>query len=137
MCKQIRPSGGGGVAGRVPATSYFLVSAVFHYLAPPWRYCSSPGRGKAEQILAAVATGIGISVLDRHRATKLCPAGVLVRRFAAPRPHTELALIWPSTHQSAVLRSFIRTCQQGRPISASPAAADSATPAANRGSQIK
>jgi DNA-binding transcriptional LysR family regulator len=64
---------------------------------------------EAEQILAAVASGTAIAVLDRHRAAKLCPSNVLIRRFAAPRPHTELTLIWRSTCQSAVLTSFIRT----------------------------
>jgi DNA-binding transcriptional LysR family regulator len=66
---------------------------------------------EAEHILVAVANGAGIAVLDRRRATKLRPAGVLVRRFAAPRPHTELALIWRNSHQPAVLTSFIRSCR--------------------------
>lgn len=64
---------------------------------------------EAEQILAAVASGTGIAILDYHRAAKLRPAGVLIRRFARPRPYAELAVIWRSTHQSAVLALFVET----------------------------
>ncbi|MBO2450843.1 LysR family transcriptional regulator [Actinomadura barringtoniae] len=62
---------------------------------------------EAESILAAVNDGVGIAVLDRGRAEKLRPRGVLVRRFAAPAPTAGLAIAWRPADRSPALARFL------------------------------
>jgi DNA-binding transcriptional LysR family regulator len=76
--------------------------------APPDIVLEEP---EAEQILAAVANGHGITILDRRRAEKLRPPHVVIRRFAAPRPTSQLALAWRTTDPAPALRAFVRTCR--------------------------
>jgi DNA-binding transcriptional LysR family regulator len=67
-----------------------------------------------EQILAAVAAHVGISVLERARATRLCPPGVTLRRFADPAPKCGLALAWRSEDTNPVLRAFVTSCRRAQ-----------------------
>ncbi len=67
---------------------------------------------EAEHILAAVSAGMGVTVLGRWRATKLRPNGVVLRRFAAPRPTIGLWLAWRDGDANPALTSFVRTCRQ-------------------------
>jgi DNA-binding transcriptional LysR family regulator len=48
----------------------------------------------AENILAAVAAGTGVAVLDRHRALRLRLPGVVVRRFSGEIPRASFGLAW-------------------------------------------
>lgn len=66
----------------------------------------------AEHILSEVAKGVGVAVLDEHRATKLLPPGVCVRRFADPAPTTTLAVAWlPESARSSMTNRFIEMCR--------------------------
>lgn len=82
---------------------------------------------EAEQILAAVRAGAGAAVLDRHRAEKLRPPQVVIRRFAEPRPATRVGLAWRSADSSPVVRAFRDLCRElapaRHPSVAPPAAA--------------
>ncbi|GLV73418.1 LysR family transcriptional regulator [Streptomyces hygroscopicus] len=67
---------------------------------------------EAEHILREVARGVGIAVLDEHRATKLAPAGVCVRRFVEPVPATTLVISWlPQSTRSPLVNHFIEICR--------------------------
>lgn len=66
----------------------------------------------AEHILSEVAKGVGIAVLDEHRATKLLPQGACVRRFVDPAPTTTLAVAWlPESERSPITNRFIEMCR--------------------------
>jgi DNA-binding transcriptional LysR family regulator len=69
-----------------------------------------------EQILAAVSTGIGVSVLERRRATRLRPPKVTLRRFAEPVPTSGLAAAWRRGESSPTLDAFLIECRRMRPI---------------------
>lgn len=71
-----------------------------------------------EQILAAVGTGIAISILERRRATRLCPANVTLRRFADPVPTAELAIAWRTGEATPILTAFLDGCRSMRPADA-------------------
>lgn len=66
----------------------------------------------AEHILREVARGVGIAVLDEHRARKLCPTGVCVRRFEDPVPTASLAVVWRPDAIPAPLGRFIEVCRE-------------------------
>ena len=62
---------------------------------------------EAEQILAAVADGVGISVLDERRARKLCPDGVTLIPFADKPPTSTVSLVWLSAKPKLLVTSFV------------------------------
>ncbi|MEJ1193181.1 LysR family transcriptional regulator [Pseudarthrobacter sp. CCNWLW207] len=68
---------------------------------------------EAEHMLRQVANGVGIAVLDEHRAEKLCPPGVRVKHFQDPAPTTTLVVAWSrdAAHSSAAQR-FISMSRQ-------------------------
>lgn len=66
----------------------------------------------AEHILREVARGVGIAILDRQRARKLCPAGVRVLRFVHPAPTTTLMAAWRPVAAHGRVEQFIAVCQQ-------------------------
>lgn len=66
----------------------------------------------AEHILAAVASGIGITILDITHATKLRPEGVQVRRFAPPVPTADVGIAWVNRRSSqSALGRFVALCR--------------------------
>ena len=65
----------------------------------------------AERLLAAVAAGSGVCVLDSPRAFKLRPRGVVLRRFARPSPTSEFGLAWNPRRVFPLLESFIAHCR--------------------------
>ncbi|CAN5600965.1 LysR family transcriptional regulator [soil metagenome] len=67
---------------------------------------------EAEHILFEVARGVGIAVLDQHRATKLCPDTVTVRRFVDPVPTTALVLAWRPADAGSPVHRFVEICHQ-------------------------
>lgn len=69
---------------------------------------------EAEHILAAVAEGMGVTVLDRHRAEKLQPPGIELRPFAPPVPTAHLGVAWRADDDSAVLAQFLACCREHR-----------------------
>lgn len=71
----------------------------------------------AEHILREVANRVGIALLDEHRARKLCPPGVCVRRFVDPVPTTTLVLAWRLDATHAPVDRFVEVCREGlRPV---------------------
>lgn len=68
---------------------------------------------EAEHMLRQVANGVGIAVLDEHRAEKLCPPHVRVKHFHDPAPTTTLVVAWSrdAAHSSATQR-FISMCRR-------------------------
>jgi DNA-binding transcriptional LysR family regulator len=66
---------------------------------------------EAEQILAVVAGGIGLSVLDRRRSQKLCPPGVALRPFAGTPPTIAVSVAWHTRDRSATVRQFVGWCR--------------------------
>ncbi|WP_190812962.1 LysR family transcriptional regulator [Saccharopolyspora pogona] len=66
----------------------------------------------AEHILREVANGVGIAVLDEHRAGKLCPPGVRVRRFVEPVPTSTLVVAWRPGAAHAPVDRFIELCRE-------------------------
>ncbi|MGW5696807.1 LysR family transcriptional regulator [Streptomyces asiaticus] len=66
----------------------------------------------AEHILREVAGRVGIAVLDEHRARKLCPPGVCVRRFVEPVPTTTLVVAWRPRAGHASVDRFIELCRE-------------------------
>ncbi|MGW3954756.1 LysR family transcriptional regulator [Streptomyces sp. NPDC004752] len=68
---------------------------------------------EAEHILREVAHGVGIAVLDEHRAARHCPPGVRVRPFVSPAPTTTLVVSWlPGSTRSPVVNRFIELCRR-------------------------
>ena len=65
----------------------------------------------AEHILPEVANRVGIAVLDEHRARKLCPPGVQVRRFFDPVPTAALVVAWRVDAARAPVDRFIEFCR--------------------------
>ena len=58
-----------------------------------------------EQVLRAVAAGVGVAVMIGARLASLRPPGVVVRRFVSPAPTVGLALAWrPSVAPPAAAR---------------------------------
>ncbi|ASQ91829.1 FAD-dependent oxidoreductase [Streptomyces sp. 11-1-2] len=66
----------------------------------------------AEHILREVTGRVGIAVLDEHRARKLCPPGVRVRRFVEPVPTTTLVVAWRPRAGNAPVDRFIELCRE-------------------------
>ncbi|MER6525865.1 LysR substrate-binding domain-containing protein [Streptomyces sp. NPDC001508] len=66
----------------------------------------------AEHILREVAGHVGIAVLDEHRARKLCPPGVCVRRFTEPVPTSTLVVAWRPNAAQAPVDRFIELCRE-------------------------
>lgn len=66
-----------------------------------------------EHILREVARGVGIAILDEHRARKLCPPGVCVRRFVEPVPTSTLVVVWRPGTTSASVDRFVEMCREG------------------------
>ncbi|HWE89178.1 MAG TPA: LysR family transcriptional regulator [Pseudonocardiaceae bacterium] len=71
---------------------------------------------ESEQILAAVAAGAGLSVLDRTRAVKLCPPGAVVRPFAGVPPLVSVALAWRRDDAAVPIRRFVSFTRARRPL---------------------
>lgn len=64
-----------------------------------------------DQILRAVARGVGVSVITASRAQSLQHPGVVVRRFAAPEPMAGLALAWRDADTSPQLARFVEVAR--------------------------
>jgi DNA-binding transcriptional LysR family regulator len=64
-----------------------------------------------EHILAAVAAGVGVSVLDRDRARTLRPPGVSVRRFRTP-PTAEYGIAWTAHTEGTPVAAFVDACRE-------------------------
>jgi DNA-binding transcriptional LysR family regulator len=62
---------------------------------------------EADQVMAQVADGVGISVLDHARAARLAPEGVVVLPFADP-PRVSINLAWRRDAPSPAVRQLIR-----------------------------
>ena len=75
---------------------------------PPSVTASEPD---PEHLLAAVAAGAGVCVLDAQRAARLRPSGVVVRRFARPAPTAEYGLVWSPQRISQQLKAFVGHCR--------------------------
>lgn len=60
-----------------------------------------------EQVLRAVASGVGLSVMIGTRLASLHWPGVVVRRFAAPAPTVGLAVAWRPDTVPPAARRFI------------------------------
>lgn len=68
---------------------------------------------ESEQILAAVAAGVGVSVLDRPRASKLCPPEVVLRPFAGEHaPSVEVGIAWRHRDPAPAIRQFVDWCRR-------------------------
>jgi DNA-binding transcriptional LysR family regulator len=65
-----------------------------------------------EHLLAAVAEGAGVCVLDADRAARLRPRGVVVRRFSRPAPQAEYGLAWSPHRISELLEAFVAHCRR-------------------------
>ena len=63
-----------------------------------------------EHVLAAVAAGTGVSVLDRDRAMKLSPRGVTIRRFRITIT-AEFGVAWSPHGLSTALADFLTMCR--------------------------
>ena len=63
-----------------------------------------------EHVLAAVAAGTGVSVLDRDRAMKLSPRGVTIRRFRITMT-AEFGVAWSPHGLSTALKDFLAICR--------------------------
>ena len=72
-----------------------------------------------EHLLAAVAAGIAVCVIDAQRASTLRPRGVVVRRFARPVPTAEYGLAWSPHRVSPLLEAFVAHCRAGSASSTS------------------
>lgn len=64
-----------------------------------------------EHILAAVAAGVGVTVLDRDRARKLRPPGVSVRRFRTA-PTGEYGVAWTAHAEGTAVAKFVDVCRE-------------------------
>ncbi|WNI17238.1 LysR family transcriptional regulator [Actinacidiphila sp. ITFR-21] len=60
-----------------------------------------------EQVVAAVAAGAGISVMDLGRARKLAPPEVAVRRFRGVPPAYAVSLAWRADEADPAVRRFV------------------------------
>jgi DNA-binding transcriptional LysR family regulator len=69
---------------------------------------------ESEQILAAVASGVGSSVLDARRARKLSQSeAVVVLPFSGPSPPSvDIAIAWRADDKSSATQHFLRWCRQ-------------------------
>lgn len=65
-----------------------------------------------DQILRAVARGVGVSVITASRAATMQRPGVVVRRFAAPEPAVGLALAWRAADAGAQLARFVAVARE-------------------------
>lgn len=61
----------------------------------------------AEQVIEQVAHGVGISVLDRARATRIAPKGAVVIPLVDP-PQVPISLAWRRDDSSPAVRELIR-----------------------------
>jgi DNA-binding transcriptional LysR family regulator len=61
----------------------------------------------ADQVMAQVADGVGISVLERARATRIAPEGVAVLPLVDP-PRLPISLAWRREDPSPAVRQLIR-----------------------------
>ena len=66
---------------------------------------------EAEQILAAVADGTGLAVLDRHRAMKLRPHGVTLRPITGGGPIIAIRLAHRTDDHTPTVRQFLGWCR--------------------------
>ena len=64
-----------------------------------------------EHLLAAVAAGAGVCILDAQRAARLRPRGVVVRRFSRPTPTADFGLVWSPHRVSPLLTAFVAACR--------------------------
>lgn len=64
-----------------------------------------------ERLVEAVAEGVGICVMDAHRAERLRSYTVVLRRFAKPPLRGSFGLAWSLHHVSTLGRTFIDHCR--------------------------
>lgn len=64
-----------------------------------------------EHLLAAVAVGTGLCVMDAERAAKLRPRGVVLRRFARPGLTGAFGVAWNPRRHSPLLDAFLACCR--------------------------
>jgi DNA-binding transcriptional LysR family regulator len=82
---------------------------------PPSVVASEPD---PEHLLAAVAAGAGLCVMDSHRAAKLRPRGVVLRRLARPALMAAFGVAWNPQRHSPLLDAFVACCRtHGSPAS--------------------
>ncbi|MFI6931286.1 LysR family transcriptional regulator [Streptomyces sp. NPDC050287] len=81
---------------------------------PPTVSASEPD---PEHLLAAVAAGVGVCVLDMQRARKLRPRGVVLRRFVRPTLIAEFGLAWNPGRVPPLLDAFLTHCRNARDTS--------------------
>jgi DNA-binding transcriptional LysR family regulator len=63
------------------------------------------------EILAAVANGSGIGIVELHRAMQLLPSAVVLRHFADPVPTTGLGVAWLNGYSSPLVEAFVAICR--------------------------
>jgi DNA-binding transcriptional LysR family regulator len=64
----------------------------------------------ADQMLQQVANGVGISVFDRRRASRIAPEGTVVLPLVDP-PKVAISLAWRRDAPSPAVRELIRWWQ--------------------------
>ena len=75
---------------------------------PPSLVASEPD---PEHLLAAVAAGAGLCIIDAQRAARLRPRGVVVRHFTRPALTAAFAVAWNPNRRSPLLDAFLAHCQ--------------------------
>jgi DNA-binding transcriptional LysR family regulator len=64
-----------------------------------------------DQRLSAVASGLGVTVLERQRAMSLRPEKVTIRRFADPVPTCYVGVAWRRGNHDPAVEAFIAVCR--------------------------
>lgn len=62
----------------------------------------------SEQMVRAVARGLGLAVITDSRASTLNLPGVAIRRFHSPEPKAPLALVWRRNDHSATVARLVQ-----------------------------
>jgi DNA-binding transcriptional LysR family regulator len=69
-----------------------------------------------EQLMVEVGDGVGISIVELHRAQHIKPANVVIRPFSDPVPTCNLAIAWRRSDHTPGVEAFVELCQhQYRP----------------------
>jgi DNA-binding transcriptional LysR family regulator len=75
---------------------------------PPTPVATEPD---PEHLLAAVAQGVGLCIMDSQRAHKLRPRGVVLRRFTRPALTGDFGVAWNPNRRSPLLDAFEAHCR--------------------------
>jgi DNA-binding transcriptional LysR family regulator len=68
-----------------------------------------------DQILMAVANGLGVAIVEHQRALHIHPEQVTLRRFAQPAPLCGLLLAWRRDEHAPNVEAFIEICRRRFP----------------------